>query len=85
MNTKFTCQCTRCDATGKYDRGICFDCKGLGYVNRVSTRGLTPFVLKVVYHNGSLNSPRVFASSRAKAVAIVSRLMEIRGYTGTVE
>jgi hypothetical protein len=83
--TKFTCQCSRCDGTGRYDRGTCFDCKGLGYVNRVNTRGLTPFILKVVYSNGSINTPRVFASTREKAVMIVVRMMTIKGYTGQVE
>ena len=54
-------------------------------MNRVNTRGLTPFILKVVYSNGSINTPRVFASTREKALMIVGRMMTIKGYTGQVE
>lgn len=84
MNTKFTCQCLRCNATGRFDRGACFDCKGLGYVNRANTRALTPFVLTVVYENGSTNAPRVFATQRAHAVTIVERMLKIKGWKGAV-
>ena len=81
---KYTCQCTRCDATGRYDRGACFDCKGLGYVNRIVTRGLTPFVLEVTYANKSTSQPRVFAANRARAIAIVERTLKIKGWNATV-
>lgn len=82
---KFTCQCNRCDGNGKYDRGTCFDCKGLGYVNRTSYRGLTPFVLNVTYANGSTNQPRVFATNKATAKMIVERMLKINNWQGTVE
>lgn len=82
--TRYTCQCPRCDGVGRYDRGTCFECKGFGYVNRATTRGLTPFVLSVTYANGSTNAPRVFASSRQKAIQIVERTLRIRGWEGVV-
>jgi DnaJ-class molecular chaperone len=82
--TRFTCQCPRCDSTGRFDRGVCFECKGLGYVSRTNTRGLTPFVLTVTYENGSINTPRVFASRRENAVAIVERQLRLKGWVGTV-
>jgi len=81
---KVTCQCKRCDGIGRYDRGTCFDCKGTGFVNSSSYRGLTPFVLAVTYSNGSTNSPRVFATSREKAAIIVERMLSIKGWEGTV-
>lgn len=81
---KYTCQCTRCDGSGRFDRGICFDCKGTGFVNRTTTRGLTPFRLTVTYANGRQNTPRVFATTRAKAVAIVERQMRVNGWEGAV-
>jgi len=81
---KYTCQCTRCNATGRYDRGTCFDCKGTGYVNRTNTRGLTPFVLTVTFENGSINQPRVFATQRKYAVEIVERMLRIKGWKGEV-
>lgn len=82
--TKFTCQCTRCNATGRYDRGTCFDCNGTGYVNRTNTRGFTPFVLTVTYENGKTNQPRIFASRKEIAVMIVERMLRINGWKGTV-
>lgn len=82
--TKHTCQCNRCNGAGRYDRGTCFDCKGTGFKSSTNTRGLTPFVLDVTYRNGSKNTPRVFASSRAKAVEIVERTLRIKGWEGVV-
>lgn len=82
---KYTCQCKRCDGTGRYDRGTCFDCKGSGFVNSSSYRGLTPFVLTVTYDNGSTNNPRVFATSREKAIMIIERQLRVKGWTGTVK
>lgn len=82
---KYTCQCTRCDGSGRYDRGTCFDCKGLGSVNKCSYRGLTPFVLKVTYTNGSTNTPRIFATNRDKAIMIIERAIRIKGWSGIVE
>jgi DnaJ-class molecular chaperone len=82
---KYTCQCTRCNASGNFDKGTCFDCKGTGFVNSVSTRGLTPFVLTVTYSNGTENKPRVFASSRKIAISIVERMLRVKGWGGIVK
>ena len=82
----YTCQCSRCDGSGRYDRGDCFDCNGSGFVNRkTQPRGLTPFVLEVIYSNGSKNIPTVWASSRSKAVAIVARMIRVKGWQGEVK
>ncbi|WP_124646226.1 hypothetical protein [Burkholderia sp. Bp8990] len=80
----FSCQCTRCDGSGKHDRGTCFDCKGLGVVQRLTTRGMHDFALTVTYSNGSTNKPRLFATSRAKAISIIERQLRINGWTGVV-
>ncbi len=84
MTQTYTCQCTRCDGSGRFDLGTCFDCKGTGYVNRATTRGLHQFVLTVTYSNGKTNTPRVFASTRAKAVQIIERTLRIKGWDGVV-
>lgn len=86
MSTKqlYTCQCMRCGGSGRFDRGACFDCKGAGFVNRASTRGLTPFVLAVTYEKGGTESPRVFATTRGKAVEIVERHLRVKGWAGVV-
>ena len=82
---KYTCQCTRCDGKGKYDRGVCFGCKGTGARNQAGQpRGLTPFVMLVTYSNGSTNQPKVWASSKARAVEIVERMLRIKGWDGVV-
>ena len=81
----FTCQCNRCNGAGKYDRGTCFDCKGLGYKNRsTQPRGLTPFVLTVTFSNGSTNNPKVWATRQQIAVSIVERTVRIKGWSATV-
>lgn len=83
--TKYTCQCSRCDGSGKFDRGVCFGCKGVGYRNQATQpRSLTPFILTVTYSNGSTNKPRVWASSKARAVQIVERMLRINGWQGVV-
>lgn len=83
--TNYTCQCSRCDGRGTYDRGTCFACKGVGYENKTrQPRGLHPFSLVVTYSNGSNNKPTVWASSKSIAVQIVERMLAIKGWTGTV-
>jgi hypothetical protein len=81
---KYSCQCTRCDGTGRHDRGTCFDCKGYGFVSRCSTRHLTPFIVNVIFSNGTENKARIFATSRGTAVAIVERRVRMNGWTATV-
>ena len=87
MSTKprYTCQCIRCGGSGRFDRGACFDCRGAGFVNRASTRGLTPFVLAVAYENGRTESARVFATTRGKAVEIVERHLRVKGWAAVVK
>lgn len=80
----YTCQCPRCDGTGRYDRGTCFECKGTGFVNRASARGLSEFKLAVTYTSGKKCAPRVFATTRAKAVGIVERQLRVNGWSGVV-
>lgn len=85
MTKSYTCQCSRCDGSGRYDRGDCFDCKGSGFVNRKSQpRGLTPFALEVTYSNGSKNAVTVWGTSRTKAVQIVERMIRVKGWEGKV-
>ena len=82
---KYTCQCMRCDGTGKYDRGVCFACTGTGYRNQATQpRALSPFALTVTYSNGRTNQPKVWASSKARAVEIVERMLRIKGWDGVV-
>jgi hypothetical protein len=82
----YSCQCSRCDGTGKYDRGTCFDCKGVGYKNqKTQPRGLSPFTLNVTYSNGKVNTPKVWATSRDKAISIVERTCRINGWEATVK
>ena len=80
-----TCQCPRCDSTGRYDRGTCFTCKGTGYVNRTNARGLTAFPLKVTYSNGSTNHVKIYATQRKNAVSIVERMLKLNKWDGVVE
>jgi DnaJ-class molecular chaperone len=81
----YTCQCGRCDGSGRFDRGTCFECKGVGYVNRsTKPRGLSLCILIVTYSNGSTNEVKVYASSRDKAISIVERMIRIKGWIGTV-
>lgn len=82
---KFTVQCSRCDGKGRYDRGTCFTCKGVGYENKATQpRGMTPFVLTVTYNNGSKSAPKVWATRKEVAIEIVSRQLKINGWIGTV-
>jgi hypothetical protein len=82
---KFTCQCHRCDGSGKYDRGTCFDCKGTGFKNRTTQpRGLTPFVLSVTYSDQSKDTPLVFAATREKAIGIVARACRVAGWNAEI-
>lgn len=81
QTTQFSCQCSRCNGTGKYDRGTCFGCKGLGYKNQATKpRGLTEFNLTVTYANGSKNNIRIFASRHENAVSIITRICQIKGW-----
>lgn len=85
MTKSYTCQCSRCDGSGRYDRGDCFDCKGSGFVTRkTQPRALVPFALEVTYSNGSKNAPTVWASNRSKAVRIVERMIRVKGWAATV-
>jgi DnaJ-class molecular chaperone len=83
--SKFSCQCGRCGGSGKYDRGSCFDCNGLGFKNVARKPTLLAHVLTVTYSNGSVNTVTIYASLRAVAVEIVSRQLKIKGWIGEVK
>ncbi|AMW36164.1 hypothetical protein [Xanthomonas phage XAJ2] len=83
--TKFTCQCSRCDGNGKFDRGTCFTCKGVGYENKARRpSSLTAFTLLVAYSNGTTNKPTIWATSKKVAVKIVERMISIKGWEASV-
>lgn len=79
----YTCQCPRCDGTGKYDRGDCFTCNGVGYKNQVTKpRCLTEQKITVTYENGSNNFVTIYSVRRSVAISIVERMMSIKGWKG---
>ncbi len=76
--------CPRCDGSGRYDRGTCFQCKGIRYVNQTTKpRGLTAFNLTVTFINGSQNRPVMWARDRQKAIEIITAYCAVKGWEVT--
>lgn len=73
--------CSRCNGTGRYDRGTCFGCKGAGsklqaVKPRTSARGLTAWIVEAEHTAGGIGKAAVIYSvTPAQAVDVVERAL----------
>lgn len=76
----------RCNGSGKYDRGVCFGCRGVGFKNQsTKPRALKKFALTVEYEGGSTNSVVLFANTKKLAISILELNLRIKGWRGAVK
>lgn len=78
--------CSRCLGSGKYDRGTCFRCTGLGFT--MTAKKPTPrFEVSAVYSDGVRRVMRVKAAATAeKAIQVVTAERDWFGFNlATVE
>ncbi len=81
----YVCQCSSCNGTGKYDHTVCPKCRGWGLVNLDhKPTNLHIFYLELKFRNGKINSPKVWATTRARAVMMVEHMCLLRGWSATV-
>ena len=73
--------CSRCNGTGRYDRGACFRCKGAGCKQqavkpRTCARGLSAWIVEAERTAGGTGKAAVIYSvTPAQAVDVVERAL----------
>ena len=73
--------CSRCNGAGRYDRGVCFSCKGAGCKQqavkpRTSARGLSAWLVEAERVAGGIGKAAVIYSvTPAQAVGVVERAL----------
>ena len=72
--------CTRCNGTGRHDRGVCFGCKGYGSKvqqnkPRTTARGLIPWLVEAERIDGSGigKAAIIYCVTPKQAIEIVER------------
>ena len=81
----FNVQCTRCDGTGRYDRGTCFKCKGKRFVKSSRKPHLLPERNYVVtFDTGKKNVVKMYFFTAEYALKAIEPQMLVRGWRGTI-
>lgn len=75
--------CTRCNGSGRYDRGACFGCKNFGSLGWTRKPRKSKTVAQVTAirdeAEGRLDWIKVYNATAAQAVEIVQRQMRVAG------
>lgn len=81
---RYSIQCGRCDGSGRFDRGYCFECKGAGYTNKnmlpAKTGALKRNAVLVRFSNGSTNTAVLYTATKRLALSLVEREIGRRGW-----
>lgn len=81
----FNVQCPRCNGTGKYDRGTCFECKGSRSVRRNrKPAGIIPYHFVVTYSNGTTNNVAMYFDNQLLAQLAIDDQIAAKGWEATV-
>lgn len=81
VNEMFAVECGRCFGYGRYDRGLCFRCKGARFTNQKTrpTHKAEQQVL-IEFDNGSENVVSVYTNSPQIALDIVHQTLSEKGW-----
>ena len=88
MAQAFITICPRCDGTGRYDRGACFECRpfgACGWVRR-SRKAETVSQVTAIRDEAEGRIPwlQVYGASPRQAVEIVRRQMRVKGLPDSI-
>ena len=81
---KFNIACPRCDGTGRYDRGTCFQCKGSRSIKVTHKPSYEPRNLVVTFDNGKQDFVKMYFFSLEYAIKAVEHQLLVRGWVGTI-
>lgn len=81
---KFNIQCPRCQGSGRFDRGACFQCKGRRYILTSRKPSGEPHNLVVTFDAGHQNFVKMYFFSREYAIKAVEYQLITRGWKGTI-
>jgi hypothetical protein len=81
---KFNVECPRCLGSGKFDRGVCFECKGKRYVLRSRPGKAECRNLVITFDTGKQNFVKMYFFTLEYAVKAVEQQMLARGWHGTI-
>lgn len=84
MPNKYNVECPRCQGTGRYDRGTCFECKGNRFVKRSHKPSTEPRNIVVTFDNGKQDFVKMYFFTREYAIKAVEHQLLVRGWKGTV-
>lgn len=84
MPNKFNVECPRCQGTGRFDRGICFQCKGRRSITTTCKPSGTPRNLVVTFENGKQDFIEMYFFSIKYAIKAVECQLIAHGWVGTV-
>ena len=76
----FNRECPRCQGTGRFDRGTCFECKGRRIIKQKSRPTLPAHVIEVKFDNGSKNVVTIYATRRDHAEAAIELKCAAKGW-----
>ena len=81
---KYNVECPRCLGSGKFDRGVCFECKGTRLVKRLTKPNTAPRNIVVTFDNGKQDFVKMYFFTLEYALKAVEYQLIARGWTGTV-
>lgn len=80
----FNRECPRCQGTGRFDHGVCFQCKGKRFIKQKSKPTLPERNLVVTFETGKQDHVKMYFFTREYAVKAVEHQMLVRGWKGTI-
>jgi hypothetical protein len=81
---KFNIECPRCQGTGRFDRGVCFKCKGSRTVKTTRRPSTAPRNLVVTFDTGKQDFVKMYFFTLEYAIKAVEYQLIARGWVGTV-
>lgn len=84
MKPRYNVQCPRCQGTGRFDRGTCFQCKGRRSITTTRKPTIEPKNLEVTFDTGKQNFVKMYFFTLEYAIKAVEHQMLVRGWKGTI-
>lgn len=81
---KYNRECPRCNGSGRYDRGACFQCKGARFITQSTKPHLPERNLCVTFDTGKQDFVKMYFFTREYAIRAIEYQMIARGWKGTI-
>lgn len=80
----FNRECPRCQGTGRFDRGACFQCKGRRFIKQKSLPNLPVHVIEIRFENGTKNVVTMYGRRRVYAEAAIEEQCIAKKWKATI-